>query len=179
LPAPPPPPPPPVWDGERTTLPNAADDLAYIGARTGRSAANVALIDWTLDLAQLARGRLERDLPRGYIDVWLDERRRMVVNVRPGFDRAAILARIHPRLHPTLRLRTVVHDRAAIERGRSLLIERLTRIGGGFVLSFDARSDRFQVAVPRAATIASLRRTLPRWIVRGTLFEIGEPPVLV
>ena len=176
---PPPLPPAPLWNGERATLPDAKDDMAFIAAQTGRSASNMAMIDWSQELANLAYGRLERDLPRGYVDFWFDDRKRPVLNVVAGFDRAAILRGFSPGLHGALRFRLVANDRAAIARGRAELERRLRGVTGGYTMEFDPQSDRFVVTVPQRTTIARLRRMLPPWLRRVTRFEIGEPPVLV
>ena len=126
-------------------MPRPEDDMAYI-AKAGIAYSPEQVRNGLLSLfAERAR----RSNLKGYSMAWGDHGR-VYVNMKPPFDRVATLNLAAPELRPVLQIRAVRFDAAEIPAAQDRIGSALKPIAGGWGISYDYRSDRFEVMVPES-----------------------------
>lgn len=130
-------------------LPEA--DMAYI-ARTGMA---YTPQQTRLNLLVLFAERAKRARLQGFSMVWADKDR-FYVNMKPPYDRVELLNLAAPELRPVLQIRAVRFDAAEIPAAQERIGAALKPIGSGWGISYDYRSDRFEVMVPEGQVAAAL-----------------------
>lgn len=109
---------------------------------------------------------------KGYALAWADNGR-VYVNMKPPFDRVALLNLAAPELRPVLQIRAVRFDAADIKAGQERIGKALAPITDGWAITHNYRTDRFEVMVP-AARIGTALSLIPLDLSDYTDVEVGE-----
>jgi hypothetical protein len=168
----------PAWTPQ-TPFPAAEGDLAYI-----RSYA--ATMRWTYTpeqertaLLSLFGWRAERRRFPGFVQVWGGEGQ-VHVNMKPPYDRQAMLALASPELRPQLIVHDVTHDMAEIVALRKQLEAMLANLKGSeWTMWHNYRTDRFDVQIVGEDKAAALRNMLPPELAQMTVITTAESPLVV
>jgi hypothetical protein len=179
-PIPPPPPPPPIdlWSADRLDLSPEAD-LAAIRRYAHANGFRYTRHQERLGLLQQFDRRARARLFRGYVQIWGDGAT-YHVNVKPPYDRAALLRLASPALRSLLVIHEVYTDEAQIAALRQVLAAKLATIPGvEFVYDFDVRKARFDVTIVGTDNASRLRMLLPPELSRITDINVGTSPLVV
>ncbi|WP_225007988.1 hypothetical protein [Novosphingobium percolationis] len=166
-----------VADTERflaeNPFPTPEGDLVYVR----RYASYTAEQERLALLAQFAY-RLERTRFAGYQMVWQDQRG-PAVNVRPPFDKAALLANASPEIRSSIAVHPVRFDKAELEEARTRLTGLLAGLPGQMVMDYAPSTDRFRITLddPRAYELVEQR--LPPDLAGMIDVSVVKGPLLV
>ncbi len=125
-----------------------------------------------IGLLSLFAERAKRTNLKGYSMVWADQGR-VYVNMKPPYDRVATLNLAAPELRPVLQIRAVRFDAVEIPATLERIGAALKPIEGGWGISYDYRSDRFEVMV-RESQIGTALRLIPLDLSDYVDITVGE-----
>ena len=102
-----------------------------------------------INLLVLFGERAKRSGLKGYSMIWGDGDR-VYVNMKPPYDRVALLNLAAPELRPVLQIRAVRFAAAEIPAAQERIGAALKPVGAGWGITYDYRSDRFEVMIPES-----------------------------
>ena len=149
-------------------MPRPEEDIAYIT----KAGVSYSPEEVRLGLLSLFAERAKRTRLKGFSMVW-GYRGRVYVNMKPPFDRVATLNLAAPELRPVLQIRAVRFDAAEIPAAQDRIGSALKPIAGGWGISYDYRSDRFEVMV-RESQIGPALSLIPLDLADYVDVNVGE-----
>ena len=178
--APPPPPPPPflAWHGQEP-LPAPADDIAYVEQAAASRGHSLTPSELRYNLISLALRRIEAADGLGYSTAYRDDAGNWFVNVKPPYDRAAILALANETVRAELTLREVRFDAQDIERIQQRLLDAFTGNADVSMTMYDHLTDMFVLGVEEDADLDVLRARIPPDLQPFVRIEPGNTIILV
>ena len=162
----------------QTPFPPPEGDLAYVRNYAAANRWTYAPDQERVVLLQMFHWRAERQRFPGYVQVWGDGGR-YHVNMKPPYDRQAMIALASPELRPLLIVHDVSHTLTEIEvlrRRLTGLLESLSGVEWG--MSHNYRTDRFDVTIVGEGNAAALRRLLPSELAQMTDITLGRSPLI-
>ena len=121
--------------------------------------------------------RLERERFPGYQQVWGSDAG-YHVNVKPPFDRTAMLARAAPQLRPLVEVQEVALDAAEVKAMEARLSRILTdeASSASFAAGWDYKTGQFRVDIHTEEAAKRLRAALPADMAPHVLVNATEEP---
>lgn len=158
-PPPPPLPPPPFTYLVGEIPPPPEEDLARVRAYEAERGFKYSDEQVRLSLLSMLARRAEVSGLPGYSKVW-SEAGNYYVNMKPPFDRGAVLALAAPELRPLLQIRAVRFAAGEIQPIASRLGESVAPLKADFSITYNQRTDRFEIGVEKAM-MAQVRAKIP------------------
>ena len=164
---------------EATPLPAPEGDLAWVRGYARARGFSYTPQEEASALLQMMRYRIDQTGVPGFQQAWTDDGV-LTVNMKPPYDRAALIALAAPEIRDRLVVRDVALDRRAIDRLQAELFAAVGELRGyESTAYFDHRKQRFDVAIVGEEAAEKLRAMLSSELAAVTDIRLSEGPLVV
>lgn len=156
-------------------------DVAYVRQHFARYDGTATGWSWLEDVAVLQEfhWRAVAANAPGYVAAYRDEPR-LMIDVKPPYDRAALLAMLAPELRDRVTIREIRHNRAEAEALKSAVIAASENAGvSEMIAGFSQQNDRMEVILTDEDEADRLRAALTPEQVAATHITIAPAPMIV